>query len=133
MMSAPHIESVGIPGHDCNVYCRDDEHCELVWSSFDHHPGRAGQDPPYESVRRHYDEAYRHHYGARVVRVEPAREPRPIETMDQRELTPLVGGGGQSYAWLVWVVGPGEAAAAFAEQEEAAWQAKISAARHQHP
>lgn len=121
-----------ITGHICNVYCRGDEHCELVWSSFDHHPGRSGQDPPYESVRRHYDEAYRRRYGARVVRTEPAREAPPIEAMDVRDLTPLVGPTNGSYTWLVWFVGPGAAADAVVEHEDAAWQAKLAAARERH-
>lgn len=118
-----------IPGHECTVYCTGDEHCELVWSTFDHHPSGAEQSPPFESVRRHYDDAYRRRYGARVARTEPAREPRPLDQMDPAELTPLVGHGGETHAWLIWFVPPGPAAEAFTAADEAAYQARLAAAR----
>ena len=121
-----------IPGHECNVYCSPDstgEHCELVWSGFDHYD--TGQTPAYESVRRHYDDAYRRRYGARVVRTEPAREAPPRETMDPEMITPLVGfpGNGDVYGWLVWFAPAGPVAQAFAAAEEAAFQARLAVAR----
>lgn len=90
------------PGHACSAYCRDGEHCELLYANFDHDRSRADQNPPYESVRRHYDDAYRRRYGARVTRCEPAREAMPIDTRDPRELTTLVGPGLGQYPWLIW-------------------------------
>lgn len=118
-----------IPGHVCNVYCSGDEHCELVWSGFDHLPGDSPLGP-FEGIRRHYDAEYRRHYRARVARCEPAREAPPRETVAPEEITPLRGRpGADVYPWLVWFVPPGSAAAAFAAAEEAAWQARLAAVR----
>lgn len=100
-----------IPGHVCNAYCTPGEHCEVIWSTFDHTP-RDTPSGPFESVRRHYDDAYRRRYGARVVRCEPAPEALPVEQTDPELLIPLVGTTVGRHPWLVWFVPPGPAAAA---------------------
>lgn len=110
-----------IPGHACNAFCSPDEHCELVYSTFDFHRGDHG----HEIVRRHHDDAYRRRYGARVTRCEPAREAMPIAEQDPNDLTPLVGFGGV-HAWLVWFIPPGPAAEAVAAAEDAAWAANLA-------
>lgn len=121
-----------IDGHVCSAYCSPDsgEHCELVWSNFDPHPGEHWRGP-YEGVRRHYDDAYRLRYGARVVRCEPAREAPPIETMDPAILTQLVGWDLGTHPWLIWFVPRGPAAEAFVAAEDAIYAERLAWHREQ--
>lgn len=118
-----------IPGHDCSVYCAGDEHCELAYASFDHHPAGAAQTPPWRTVRVWFDETYRHAYGARVLRAEPGREAPPVETRDLADLTPLVGPEIGQHPWLVWFVPAGPAAHRVAATERAERAALIASFR----
>ncbi|MCC6312673.1 MAG: hypothetical protein IT337_01570 [Thermomicrobiales bacterium] len=122
-MSAP------IPGHDCSVYCAADEHCELVYASFDPLGSGSTQTPPWRTIRAHFDDAYRKVYGARVLRAEPAREAPPVETRDAAELTPLVGPEIGQHPWLVWFVPAGPAADAVTAAESAERAARIASYR----
>lgn len=122
-MSAP------IPGHECSVYCGADEHCELVYASFDHLGSGAAQTPPWRTIRAHFDDAYRKVYGARVLRVEPAREAPPVETRAPADLTALVGPEIGQHPWLVWFVPAGPAAHHVAATERAERAARIASYR----
>lgn len=101
-----------IPGHECSAFCAGGEHCELTFSAFDHHPvHRAGAG--LDAVRRHYDDAYRRRYGARVVRVAPAFEaPGPDRVAAAEPATglgvvPVAGpAAAATHPWLVWFAAP---------------------------
>lgn len=121
--------SASLPGHDCNAYCVGDEHCELVYASFDPLGSGSTQTPPWRTIRAHFDDAYRKVYGARVLRAEPAREAPPVETRDPANLTPLVGSETGQHPWLVWSVPAGPAAHHVAETERADRAALIASYR----
>lgn len=81
-----------IAGHDCNVFCTADEHCDLVYSS----TADAGQ----------IAQAYAWTEGVVVTRTEPAREAPPAETMPRENRRGLTANGwlaiSDAHRLLVW-------------------------------
>jgi hypothetical protein len=61
--------SNGVSDHICNVYCRDGEHCELIYAETDDQTTIAHN--------------YAYYLGVRVTRVEPAREAMPLADLPQ--------------------------------------------------
>lgn len=82
-----------IDGHECNAFCHDGEHCELLYT----------EDGPEDRVRLAVAQMYAWGYGARLVRLERAQEAAPLAALPTEMRRLEVGRTSVDEArWLAW-------------------------------
>lgn len=83
-----------VSGHGCTTYCRDGEHCDLVYSA----------DYPDETLlRQSLALSYQRDYDVRVTRIAPASEAPDLSMFSAASLRVMAGSGrDDTRRWLLW-------------------------------
>ena len=83
-----------VPNHDCNRYCGDGDHCDLVYGD-----GDAGDDELRSAIVLQYQATY----GVSVRRLRPAMEAPGQQLFDDAFVRQVAGvTAGDRRRWLVW-------------------------------
>lgn len=83
-----------VPDHGCTAYCRDGEHCDLVYS---------GDDPREDLLRYSVARSYEDTYGVRVTRLKAATEAPDLTAFPAEKLRQVAGADqDDARRWLVW-------------------------------